>query len=173
MGRIRIVTDSVARYAQPELLTRYPVTIVPMHVDVGGRLVEDTPGQEPWEVLPVGDGALGLPRLVAPSVDTMTTVYAQLLRETDQILSIHSTARVSAAVTNATLASQNFRGRCEIQVVDSQSLSVGQGLLIEAAAAGLQSRPRQPTPLRSCHAAPVTMHSDARPGPLYLSVALK
>jgi DegV family protein with EDD domain len=134
MGRIRIVTDSVARYAQPELLTRYPVTIVPMHVDVGGRLVEDTPGQEPWEVLPVGDGALGLPRLVAPSVDTMTNVYAQLLRETDQILSIHSTARVSAAVTNATLASQNFRGRCEIQVVDSQSLSVGQGLLVEAAA---------------------------------------
>jgi len=129
---MRIVTDSMARFIHPELLGRYPVTIVPMRLETAAGPIEDTPDVEAWEMLRMGDGAR-LPRLLPPSVDVLTSVYSQLLRETNQILSIHGAARVSAAVGNASAASQQFIGRCDIQVVDSHSFSVGQGLLVETA----------------------------------------
>ncbi len=132
MGPMRIVTDSMARFARPELLGRYPVTIVPMRLETGAGPIEDTPDIEAWEALRPAYGAR-LPRLLPPSVDVLGSVYSQLLRETDQILSIHGAVRVSAAVNNASAASQQFLGRCDIQVVDSHSFSVGQGLLVEAA----------------------------------------
>jgi DegV family protein with EDD domain len=53
--------------------------------------------------------------------------------ETDQIVSIHASAHINPTVHNAQAASQKFLGRCSIQVVDSQTLSSGLGLLVEAA----------------------------------------
>jgi len=132
MGPMRIVTDSMARFARPELLARYPVTVVPMRLETAAGPIEDTADIETWDSLRLGDGAR-MPRLLPPTVDVLGSVYSQLLRETDQILSIHGAARVSAAVNNASAASQQFLGRCDIQVVDSHSFSVGQGLLVEAA----------------------------------------
>ena len=51
----------------------------------------------------------------------------------DQIVSIHASSKLSPTVANARAASQQFLGRCNIQVVNSQSLSVGLGLLVQAA----------------------------------------
>jgi DegV family protein with EDD domain len=68
-----------------------------------------------------------------PSPEVMGQIYAELFRETSQILSLHSAPSVSQALQYARSASESFLGRCDIQVVDSQSLSAGLGLLVEAA----------------------------------------
>jgi DegV family protein with EDD domain len=133
MGNLRIVTDSMARFTRPEIMARYPVTVVPLRIDASPHVIEDRLEAESWELLSTGNGPTPLPRVHAPAPETLAGVYAQLLKETDRILSIHSSARVTQAAANAMLASQQFLGRCEIQVVDSQSFSVGQGLVVEAA----------------------------------------
>src|SRR5512139_3323225 len=106
---MRIVTDSMARFSRPDLLARFPVTIVPMRLETADGPIEDTPDLEGWQSLRAGDGTR-LPRLLPPSVDVLGSVYAQLLRETDEILSIHGAGRVTSAGDNASAASQQFLG---------------------------------------------------------------
>jgi len=73
-------------------------------------------------------------KLECPTVEDMRRVYSDLQTETSQILSIHHAASISPTYQHALEASQLFRGRLDIQVVDSQSISLGLGLLVQALA---------------------------------------
>jgi DegV family protein with EDD domain len=68
----------------------------------------------------------------SPSADHLASIYEEVQQETDQILSIHTSASLCATVGNARTASQQFLGRCNVQVIDSQTISFGLGLLVEA-----------------------------------------
>jgi DegV family protein with EDD domain len=74
------------------------------------------------------------PTTEVPSPGEIVAIYSQLQTSADQILSIHSSSGLSEMVTNANVASQNFLGRVDIQVIDSQSASIGLGWLVQAAA---------------------------------------
>jgi DegV family protein with EDD domain len=67
-------------------------------------------------------------------VDSFISTYSALHKQTDQILSIHTSSQINPIIANAQAASQQFLGRCDIQIIDSQSVSVGLGLLVQAAA---------------------------------------
>jgi DegV family protein with EDD domain len=74
-----------------------------------------------------------MPVAVAPTVEEFASAYAALSRHTDQILSIHASGKLSATVRHALAASETVKGRCSIEVVDSQSISAGLGALVEIA----------------------------------------
>jgi DegV family protein with EDD domain len=76
-----------------------------------------------------------LPTATGPSLDAFVDLYTQLHKQTDQILSIHVSAHLSNAVEAAHTARRMLLGRCRIEVVDSQSTTVGLGYLVQAAAA--------------------------------------
>jgi DegV family protein with EDD domain len=63
----------------------------------------------------------------------MVELYQELQLQTDEIISIHTSESVSDAVDVARKASEHFLGRCDIQVIDSGSMSAGLGLLVDAA----------------------------------------
>jgi DegV family protein with EDD domain len=63
----------------------------------------------------------------------MIRIYTQLQSETDQILSIHTSSGLNNIVANAHIARQQFLGRINIQVIDSQTASIGLGLIVQAA----------------------------------------
>lgn len=134
MGTVSIVTDSMARFTRPGSLSSYPVTIVPMSIRCGMQIIEDTPETEIRQVFKPETDTRIFPVAFSPSVETLEWVYSRLHRETDHILSIHASSCLTETVAHARAASQQFLGRCEIQVIDSQSISVGLGLLVEAAA---------------------------------------
>ena len=133
MGRVRVVTDSTVRFTTTGFLERHPVAIAPLTI----RCVLDA-----WEESPLDDieaaarlfeSCQGFPLAEPPSRERLAEVYGQLAHETDQIVSIHASAHINPTVANALAASQQFLGRSSIQVIDSQSLSGGLGLLVEAA----------------------------------------
>jgi DegV family protein with EDD domain len=133
MAGLSIVTDGMARFTGPGLPAEYPVSIAPMLIRIGGQLVEDLAGADVESVFRLDDDPRAAPIAMPPSVESLIALYAGLQRESDHILSIHASSRLSGTVANARLASQQFLGRCDIQVVDTQSISVGLGLLVEAA----------------------------------------
>ncbi|OGO17922.1 MAG: hypothetical protein A2Z14_03035 [Chloroflexi bacterium RBG_16_48_8] len=134
MSRIRIVTDSTIRFTTRGFLERYPVSIVPLTIRHGKTTLLDTGKYDPKQIEGLFTRRDILPSADPPSQEAFSQIYAQLKDETDQILSIHTSCLITPATENAYAASQRFLGRCDIQVIDSQSISVGLGFLVQAAA---------------------------------------
>ncbi len=133
MSRVRIVTDSTIRFSNHKFLDRYPVTLAPITVHCGTAVVEDGPFIDLADVHRLLENSQELPTAKAPSPEHMIRIYTQLQSETDQILSIHTSSGLNNIVTNAHIARQQFLGRINIQVIDSQTASIGLGLIVQAA----------------------------------------
>jgi DegV family protein with EDD domain len=72
--------------------------------------------------------------LLAPSVEQIAAIYDGLYQDdSDQILSLHPSQAIGRSLGNAQAASERYLGRCDIQVVDSETISAGLGFLVEAA----------------------------------------
>lgn len=133
MSRIRIVTDSTVRFTTRGFLERYPITILPLTIRRGRTTLLDTGTYDPKQIESLFSSRDILPYAEPPSQEAFVKAYAQLREETDQILSIHTSSLITPAVENAYAASQRFLGRCDIHVIDSQTVSVGLGFLVQAA----------------------------------------
>ena len=67
-------------------------------------------------------------------------MFVRLSHFCDAVISIHPSRELSDSWRNGRLAAQQISGRCEIAVVDSQSLCAGQGMLIRVAARAAQEQ---------------------------------
>jgi DegV family protein with EDD domain len=134
MARVRIVTDSAARFSSPDFLHRHPVTVAPMTLRCGSATLTDDPYAELAAAQALFDECRPAPVAEPPGVEAFTEIYTQLQKDADQIVSIHTSSLMTGTYENARQASQHFLGRCNIQVIDSQAVSVGLGLLVRAAA---------------------------------------
>ncbi len=134
MARVRIVTDSAARFSTPDFLHRHPVTVAPMTLRCGAVTLTDDPYAELAAAQAVFDACDPPPVAEPPTVDAFTEVYTQLQKDASHIVSIHTSSLMTGTYENARLASLSFLGRCNIQVLDSQAVSLGLGLLVRAAA---------------------------------------
>jgi DegV family protein with EDD domain len=80
------------------------------------------------------EGGPGNPTQVSISPGAIQRAYRALNQETDEILVILSSRKLSRAYDTALAESRAFLGRCRIAVADSETTSWGLGLVVEAAA---------------------------------------
>jgi len=138
-GPVAIVTDSTA-YLPDELITRYGIRVVPIHVVIGG-----VSGNEGFEVKP-SDVARAL-RDRRTDVTTSRATPEDFMRTFRELLggggaaavvSTHMSGKLSGTVEAAELAAAEFGDR--VVVVDSTSAGMGLGFPVlagaRAAAAG-------------------------------------
>jgi DegV family protein with EDD domain len=82
------------------------------------------------------------PSTSSPTVEEFYRVYERLNRGTGGIISIHLAGTLSATVNNARQAADMLLGQCHIETLDSKTVSLGLGILVEAAArAAAERRP--------------------------------
>ncbi|HEY42895.1 MAG TPA: DegV family protein [Anaerolineae bacterium] len=134
MTPVRIVTDSSTRFASPNILHRYPITFAPIKVRCGAVSIQDDPETDLVRMESIIKKCQTFPTTEVPSQEEIVALYANLQSGADQILSLHTSSGLSEIVMNASAASQHFLGRVDIQVIDSQSASIGLGWLVQAAA---------------------------------------
>ena len=134
MGKVRIVTDSSAHFPRPETARHYNIYVVPLLIHLGSQAFREGVDLEAEDFFRLLERSNIRATLSAPSVEDFTAVYQRLHRETDQILSLHMSRRMSKAWEHARAASQTLLGRCDIAVVDSRTTSVGLAILVELAA---------------------------------------
>lgn len=130
---VRIVTDSTADLP-PELAADLGISVVPLHVHFGEETCEDGVTITKDEFYRRLTTESGLPKTSAPSAGTFTDVYETLASETDEILSVHISSKLSATHSSALLGRDGVRSDCNIAIVDSYSASIGLGLLALRAA---------------------------------------
>jgi DegV family protein with EDD domain len=133
MARVRIITDATA-YLSPDLVAQYQITMLPVEIQFGDDRFLIGPEDSSEQLFhKMSDGPAGVIRASIPP-RRIQEAYRRLNRETDEILVIFNSRRLSSAYDTALAEARTFLGRCRIAVTDSMSTSWGLGLAVEAAA---------------------------------------
>ncbi len=130
---VRIVTDSTSDIPAP-LASELGISVVPLSVIFGDEVFRE--GIEITHDLFYDKLVRSkvLPTTSAPSVGDFLEVYERVLKETDEIVSIHLSSKLSATYNNACQAAKQLVDKgAHIEVLDS--LSVSFGLMFMSAAA--------------------------------------
>jgi DegV family protein with EDD domain len=141
MADVRIVTDVTAHLA-PELIARHRIVVLPVEVHIGDETFLIKPGDSQQKLFERMAEGPAKPTEASISPIAFEEAYGRLNRETEDILVIASSSKLSDGYSVARRAARTFMGRCRITVLDSMSTSWGLGLVVEAAAeAAAQGRP--------------------------------
>lgn len=130
---IKIVTDSSADLPE-EVTKELGITVVPLYVRFGNDVYRDgieISGDEFYRRLqsdPIH------PSTIQPSPQDFFDVYKKLGPEADGIVSIHISNKLSGTCNSALQGKKMIEEGCPIEVLDSQTLTMGLGLIVMAAA---------------------------------------
>jgi DegV family protein with EDD domain len=126
---VRVVTDSACDLP-PELCERLGIEVVPLTIRFGDREYVDRKELTTdafWQEL---ETASVLPETAAPSVGAFEEAFRALHAEgADGIVCVNLSASLSATMQSAQVAAKALDGLCPIEVIDSQSASMGIGNL--------------------------------------------
>ncbi len=137
---IRVVADSTCDLS-PELVKRYGITILPLHVLLGDDEYRDGVDITADEIYSWADANKATPKTSAPSVDDAIAVFKPLLEAGDEIIAFSISASMSASYEYLNMAADILDAADRVSVIDSANLSTGIGLLVieaaEMAASGM------------------------------------
>jgi len=135
---VKIVTDSVSDIP-PEVARELGITIVPLHVRFGTEVYRDgvdLTADQFFDRLP---HSKALPITSVPSPGDFAETYNKLAEETDEILVITLTSKLSGTNNVAKQSIGLTKRKCRIEVIDSQMAIMGQGLIVITAARAAQA----------------------------------
>lgn len=131
MSKIRIVTDSTADLPL-EIIKQYNITVVPLRVNFGNESFLEGKDLSPkgfYEKLISNDDIL--PFTSQPSPGDFAAVYNTLASNgVEEIISIHLSKELSGTYQSALLAKSMLPDNIRINVIDSQLVSMGLGLIV-------------------------------------------
>lgn len=134
MGRVAIVTDSASDLTAADAAAA-GIRIVPLYVRFGAdeyRAGVDLSTDEFWARMVAPDAPFPTTAAASPG-DFMAAFEEELAAGADAIVCVNVGAKLSATVKSAELAAAGLPG-AEIHVIDSESASMGVGLLALLAA---------------------------------------
>jgi len=130
---VKIVTDSTADLP-PQLAQQLGIIVVPVYVRFGEKVYRDGVDISEDEFYQKLVDSPTHPTTSQPSPGDFADVYSKLSQETDEIVSIQVTSKLSGTYNSALQGRELAGARCRIEVVDSLALSMGLGLIAMAAA---------------------------------------
>lgn len=133
-ARVRIVTDSTADLP-PEIKERYGIVTVPLTIQFGTDVYKDGIDLTPAEFFAKQEAGPPYPTTAQPPVGWFEDAYRQLKAEgATAICAIIFSSKLSGTYNSAVLAAQAVADDVQVEVIDTQSASMGVGYLaIEAA----------------------------------------
>jgi DegV family protein with EDD domain len=133
MGSICILTDSAAQFPQLGFSGRNEVRVVPFNVEAGGVFYAEGHDLRTND-LPGSASEAYAPHLLPPTSEKFEELYLNLTQHYRDIIAITTSGSMNSLYQNAQKAAEATRGRAQVTVIDSQTTSVGLGLLVQAAA---------------------------------------
>jgi DegV family protein with EDD domain len=133
MPGVHIVTDSACDLTDA-LVKEHHVIVVPLTIRFGDEELEDRRQLSPEEFWQRCKGKGALPETAAPSPGSFMAAYQQAADEgAEAVLCLTISSGVSGTYASAVTAADSFSA-IPVNVVDTRSLTMGQGLLVIAAA---------------------------------------
>jgi DegV family protein with EDD domain len=127
---VKIVTDTLSDITS-DLAGELGVTVVPLYVRFGEEIFKDREEittEEFYRRLVYEDI---LPSTTQPTPNDFLSVYQELIRDTDEILVIVVSSKLSGTYQSATQAKDMLKSSsCKINIVDSLRVAMAQGLIV-------------------------------------------
>ena len=135
---VKIVTDSLSDITS-DMAKELGITVVPVYVRFGEEVYKDRVDMTTEEFYRrlVADNVF--PSTTQPTPKDFLDVYDNLAKETDEILVVNLSSKLSGTYQSAMQAKNMFSGKCRIEVIDSQLVIMGLGLVVIAVAKAVQA----------------------------------
>ncbi len=130
---VKIVTDSVADIP-PQIVQELGITVIPVLVRFGEETYRDGIDITNDQFYARLVASKVMPTTSVPSLDMFARTYARLAEETDEILVIMLSSRLSGLYNAALQSAALVEGNCRIVVVDSKQAVMAQGFVVIKAA---------------------------------------
>jgi len=135
---IKIITDTLSDITG-DLAEELGITVVPLYVRFGEEIYRDRveiTSEEFYRRLVTEDV---LPSTTQPTPNDFSEVYNKLAEETDEILVIVVSSKLSGTYQSAQQAKESLKAKCRIEIVDSLSVAMTEGLIVISAVKAVQA----------------------------------
>ncbi|MCK5319741.1 MAG: DegV family protein [Anaerolineales bacterium] len=135
---VKVVTDSVADLP-PQVVDELGITVIPLNVRFGEKVYRDGIDLTTEQFYQELTRSKIFPVTSVPSPVTFADAYDKLAEETDEILVITLTSKLSATHEVAVQSIGLMKRPCRVEVIDSERAVMAQGFLVMAAARAAQA----------------------------------
>jgi DegV family protein with EDD domain len=135
---VKIVTDSLSDITS-DLAQELGITVVPLYVRFGEEVYRDRVEMTTDEFYHRLVHNATFPTTTQPSPGDFVGVYEKLAKESDEILVIVVSSKLSGTYQSALQAKSMVEGKCRIEVIDSQTIVMGLGLIVISVAKAAQT----------------------------------
>jgi DegV family protein with EDD domain len=129
---VKIVTDTLCDITG-DLITKLGITEVPLYVRFGEEVYRDRVDITSEDFYRRLINEPKLPSTTQPTPNDFAEVFRKLAQETDEILVIMVSSKLSGTYQSALQAKGYVQGKCRIEIVDSQTVAMGEGLIVISA----------------------------------------
>jgi DegV family protein with EDD domain len=131
--RICILTDSTAQFITPVFSGSEYVNVVPIKIRINDKVLADGKDLKTASLDSYNRPDPG-PVVLAPTADDFVQTFQVLEKKYQEIIGVFSSAQLSGSYELAKQAAESARNSAAIHIIDSQTTSVGLGLLVQMAA---------------------------------------
>lgn len=119
---VRVVTDSTSDISPAEA-ERLGITVIPLNIHFGTEQLRDGVDILPQQFFERLVQSKTLPKTSQPSAGAFLESYQRLAQETDEILSIHISGKLSGTGNSARAARDALGDKARVEIVDSGTVS--------------------------------------------------
>lgn len=130
---VKIISDSTCDLSQ-ELLEKYDVSILPLHILLGEKEYCDGVDITPDEIYQWSDEQKTTPKTSAPALDMAMELLEPYVKEKRPVVCFSISEDMSTSANVMRMAARELEAEELVTVIDSASLSTGIGLLVLHAA---------------------------------------
>lgn len=130
---VKIISDSTCDLS-PELIAKYDIDILPLHILLGEDEYEDGKNITPEQIYSWSDENKTTPKTSAPALTDAIELFKQYIDEGREIVCFSISSSMSTSGNVMRIAAEELEAEDCITVIDSANLSTGIGLLVIEAA---------------------------------------
>jgi DegV family protein with EDD domain len=135
---VKIVTDTLTDITD-DLAKEWGLTVVPLYVRFGKQIYRDRVEITTEDFYRRLVNEPVLPSTTQPTPNDFAEVYQKLAQETDEILVIVVSSKLSGTYQSAMQAKDYLKGKCRVEIVDSLTVAMAEGLIVISAAKAVKA----------------------------------
>ena len=130
---VKIISDSTCDLSA-DLVARYDIDVLPLHIILGEQDFEDGRGITPDEIYQWSDANRSSPKTAACSLEDAMAAFEPYVKEGREVICFCISGSMSSTLNVLQMAAEHLEAEHLITVINSKNLSTGVGLqVIEAA----------------------------------------
>lgn len=133
MDKIKIITDSTADLSK-KIIDKYDIEVIPLLVAFGEESYKDGIDINTWGLLRKMENSDEFPGTAQITPQRFIKYYNKYLQQGYKIISLHLSSKMSGTYQSACLAREILEEDEAIEIIDSQNVTSGLGLLVIKAA---------------------------------------